>query len=89
MNTDRSVIIGKYFLYENALNSKAYIFNEFVSLVRDKIRVEKYTFHVRLAVKRNLKQNGLPCPIATNFSPVIDYKLKFVKMQFLVKSISL
>ena len=60
MNTDRSVIIGKYFLYENAPNSKAYIFNEFVSLVRDKIRVEKYTFHVRLAVKKNLKQNGLP-----------------------------
>ena len=25
VNTDRSVIIGKYFLYENALNSKAYI----------------------------------------------------------------
>ena len=42
MNTDRAVIIGKYFLYENALNSKDYIFNEFVSLVRDKIRVEKY-----------------------------------------------
>ena len=60
MNTGRSVIIGEYFLYENALNSKAYIFNEFVSLVRDKIRVEKYAFHVRLAVKRNLKQNGLP-----------------------------
>ena len=29
-------------------------------MVRDKIRVEKHTFHVRLAVKRNLKQNGLP-----------------------------
>ena len=42
MNTDRAVMIGKYFLYENALNSKAYIFNEFVSLVRDKIREEKY-----------------------------------------------
>ena len=25
----------------------------------------------------------------TNFSPVTDYELKFVKMQFLVKSISL
>ena len=36
------VIIGKYFLYVNAFNSKAYIFNEFVSLVRDKIKVEKY-----------------------------------------------
>ena len=30
-----------------------------------------------------------PRPIATKFSPVIDYELKFVKMQFLVKSISL
>ena len=40
MNTDRSVIIGKYFLYENALKSKAHIFDEFVSLVRDKIRVD-------------------------------------------------
>ena len=25
----------------------------------------------------------------TNFSPVIEYEIKFVKMQFLVKSISL
>ena len=29
-----------------------------------------------------------PCLIATRFSPVIDYELKFVKIQFLVKSIS-
>ena len=36
------VIIGKYFLYVKALNSKFYIFNEFVSLARDKIRLEKY-----------------------------------------------
>ena len=36
------VIIGKYFLYVNTFNNKAYIFNEFVSLVRDKIKVEKY-----------------------------------------------
>ena len=53
MNTGRSVIIEKYFLYENALKSKA-------SLVGDKIRVEKYTFHVRPAVKMKLKQNGVP-----------------------------
>ena len=36
------VIIGKYFLYVNALNSKFYVFNEFVSLVCDRIRLEKY-----------------------------------------------
>ena len=59
MNTDKSVIIGKYFAYENALNSQAYIFNEFVSLVRDKIRVEKY-ISCTSGRERNLKQNGLP-----------------------------
>ena len=31
------VIIGKYFLYVKPLNGKFYIFNEFVSLARDKI----------------------------------------------------
>ena len=36
------VIIGKYFLYVKALNSKFYIFNEFVSLARDKLSPEKY-----------------------------------------------
>ena len=50
MNTDSNfcsalnhlVIIGKYFLYVKALNGKFYIFNEFVSLARDKISLEKY-----------------------------------------------
>ena len=36
------VIIGKYFLYVKALNGKFYIFNEFVSLARHKISLEKY-----------------------------------------------
>ena len=36
------VIIGKYFLYVKALNGKFYIFNEFVSLARDEISLEKY-----------------------------------------------
>ena len=36
------VIIGKYFHYVNVLNGKFYIFNEFVSLARDKISLEKY-----------------------------------------------
>ena len=36
------VIIGKYFLYVKALNGKFYIFNEFVSLARNKISLEKY-----------------------------------------------
>ena len=56
MNTDRAIITGKYFLYENALNNKAYIFNEFVSLVRDKIRVEKYIS----CTSGREKQNGQP-----------------------------
>ena len=36
------VIIEKYFLYVKALNGKFYVFNEFVSLARDKISLEKY-----------------------------------------------
>ena len=36
------VIVGKYFLYVKALNGKFYIFNEFVSLARDKTGLEKY-----------------------------------------------
>ena len=33
---------GKYFLYVKGLNGTYYIFNEFVSLARDKISQEKY-----------------------------------------------
>ena len=36
------VITGNYFLYVKAINAKVYIFNEFVSLARDKISLEKY-----------------------------------------------
>ena len=34
------VILGKYFLYVNALNTIMYKFNDFVSLVREKINLE-------------------------------------------------
>ena len=53
------VIIGKYFLYVKALNGKLYIFNEFVSLARDKISLEIYIFLVRLVAKKISEQNGL------------------------------
>ena len=36
------IIWGKYFLYVNAINSITYQFHDFVSLVRDKINLEKY-----------------------------------------------
>ena len=36
------IILGKYFLYVNALNTITYKFNDFVSLVREKIIIEKY-----------------------------------------------
>ena len=49
------IIIG---LYVKALNSKFYIFNEFVSLARDKIRLENI-FLVRLVAKKSSEQNGL------------------------------
>ena len=52
------VIIGKYFLYVKALNGKFYIFNEFVSLARDKISLEKYIF-CTTGHEKDFKQNGL------------------------------
>ena len=36
------IILGKYFLYVNALNTIKYKFDEFVSLVREKTNIEKY-----------------------------------------------
>ena len=36
------IILGKYFLYSNALNNNTYQFADFVSLVREKIDLEKY-----------------------------------------------
>ena len=36
------IILGKYFLYVNALNTIRYCFDDFVSLVRVKINLEKY-----------------------------------------------
>ena len=36
------IILGKYFLYVNALNTITYQFDDFVSLVREKNNLEKY-----------------------------------------------
>ena len=36
------IILGKYFLYINALNNTMFVFNDFILLVQDKIEIEKY-----------------------------------------------
>ena len=36
------IILGKYFLYANALNTLIYKFDDFILLVREKINIEKY-----------------------------------------------
>ena len=36
------IILGKYFLYVNALNTITYKFNDYLSLVRKRMNVEKY-----------------------------------------------
>ena len=53
------VIIGKYFFYVKALNGTFYIFNEFVSLARDKISLQKYIFLYDWSRKR--VQNKMGC----------------------------
>lgn len=35
-------MLGKYFLYVNALNNIKHDFNDFVSLVQEKVKLEKY-----------------------------------------------
>jgi len=35
-------LLGKYFLYINALNNTMFVFSDFISLVQDKIEIEKY-----------------------------------------------
>ena len=36
------IILGKYFLYINALNNTVFVFSDVISLVKDKIEIEKY-----------------------------------------------
>ena len=36
------IILGKYFLYVNALNTLIYKFDDFILLVREKINIEKF-----------------------------------------------
>ena len=36
------IILGKYFLYINALNNIRFVFSDFISFVQDKIKIEKY-----------------------------------------------
>ena len=36
------IMLGKYFLYINALNKTTFAFSDFISLVQDKIEIEKY-----------------------------------------------
>jgi len=35
-------MLGKYFLYINALNNTVFVFSDFISLMQYKIEIEKY-----------------------------------------------
>ena len=58
------VIIGKYFLYVKALNGKFYIFNEFVSLARDKI---SFLYMLLTACSFHLAHNHLFSSLTLGF----------------------
>ena len=54
------------------------------------LKVFRYSFSEAIPIFFNrFKGDCYPCLIAIKFSPMIDYRLKFVKMQVLVKSILL
>ena len=65
-----NVIIGKYYFYVKALNGKFYMFNEFVSVARDKISLEKIFFLYDWSRKRF--QNKMVC-----FFVSFKYGMKF------------
>jgi len=48
-------MLGKYFLYINVLNNTKFVFNDFISLVRDKIKTEKY-IAVTINAEREFQQ---------------------------------
>ena len=42
LSLNHFILIGKYFLYINALEDKKYQFTDFITLVKEKIDIEKY-----------------------------------------------
>ena len=64
---------------------------EYIYKLTIQLKVFRYSFSEVISIffKRLESCFYLVCLIATKFLPVIDYELKFVKMQLLVKSISL
>ena len=42
LTLDYLIMLGKYFLYINALNNTTFVFSDFISLVQDKMEIEKY-----------------------------------------------
>ena len=52
------IVLGKYFLYVNALNNTTYEFDDFLSLVREKIKLEK-SLQLLLIRKKILGKKGI------------------------------
>ena len=42
LTLDHLIMLGKHFLYINALNSIIFVFSDFISLVQDEMEIEKY-----------------------------------------------
>ena len=71
------IILGKYFLYVNALNTIKYNFDDFASLVRKKINIEKY-IAATCNKRKNLGTNGnFFCPYKITLCPSTSQLLYF------------
>ena len=42
LSLNQLIMLGKYFLYINALNNTVFVFSDFISLMQYKIEIEKY-----------------------------------------------
>ena len=51
------IILGKYFLFVNTLNNTTYDFDDFLSLVREKINLQKY-IAVTSDKEKEFRKNG-------------------------------
>ena len=70
------IILGKYFLYVNALNTLTHQFDDFVSLVREKINLEKY-----LAVTSNKDKEFKNNWIFFYFYNIPTYQVSDIEIQ--------
>ena len=62
LTLNHHIMLGKSFLYIKALNNTMFVFSDLISLVHDKIEIEKYIiFQPRWMARRDFNRSGKAC----------------------------